>query len=96
MGTSFDGNDVNNIFKFFLNICIRIYYFIFLLIQAKNKMHQKSWVNPGIITYCKQKGNYKRNHRIIIIIIIIVIVTIIIILLLHLILHITLKYSLWL
>jgi len=39
MGTRFYGNDVNKIFKSFINIFLRIYYFIFLLVQAKNKVN---------------------------------------------------------
>jgi len=52
----FDGNDVNKIFNCFLNIFLRIYYSSFPLIQAKNKMKQNSWITPGIITFCKHKG----------------------------------------
>ena len=40
--TVFDGNDVNKIFNSFLNICLRIYYSSFPLIQAKSKMNQNS------------------------------------------------------
>jgi len=70
----FDGNDVNKIFNFFLNIFLRIYYSSFPLTQVKSKMNQNSWFTPGIITSCKHKRElYKRNYRIIIIIIIIII-----------------------
>jgi len=55
VGTGFDGNDVNKIFKSFLNIFLRIYYSSFPLIQAKNKMNQNSWITPGIITFCKHE-----------------------------------------
>jgi hypothetical protein len=48
----FDGNDVNKIFNSFVNICLRIYYSSFPLIQAKNKMNQNSWITSGIITSC--------------------------------------------
>jgi hypothetical protein len=51
----FDGNDVNTIFKSFLNIFLRIYYSSFLLSQAKSKINKNSWITPGIITSCKHK-----------------------------------------
>jgi hypothetical protein len=42
-------------FSTLLNILLRIYYSSFPLIQAKNKMKQKSWITPAIITSCKYK-----------------------------------------
>ena len=50
-----DGNDVDRIFKTFLNIFLRIYYYSFPLTQVKNKINQNSWIIPGIITSCKHK-----------------------------------------
>ena len=55
----FDGNDVNKIFKSFLNIFLTIYYSIFSLFQAKNKINQNSWIIPGIITACNIRDKYK-------------------------------------
>jgi hypothetical protein len=50
-----DVNDINKVFNSFLYIFLRIYYSSFPLSQAKNKMKQKSWITPGIITSCKHK-----------------------------------------
>jgi len=55
MGKIFDGNDVNNVFKSFVNIFLKIHYSSFPLFQAKIKMNQNSWIVPGIITCCKHK-----------------------------------------
>jgi len=52
----FDGNDVNKIFNYFINIFLSIYYSIFPLIQTKNKRNQNSWITPGIITSSKHTG----------------------------------------
>jgi hypothetical protein len=51
----FDGNDVNKIYNYFLNIFLRVYSSSFPLIQAKNKRNHNSWITPGIITSCKHK-----------------------------------------
>ena len=60
-GLVFDGNDVNKIFNYFLNIFLRIYYSRFPLIQTKNKMNQNSRITPGIITSCKHRRElYKK------------------------------------
>jgi hypothetical protein len=39
----------------FSTIFLRIYYFSFPLIQAKNKRNQNSWITPGTTTSCKYK-----------------------------------------
>jgi hypothetical protein len=60
----FDGNDVNKIFNYVLNIFLRNYYSSFPLIQAKSKTNQNSWITPGIITSCKHKRElYKELHN---------------------------------
>jgi hypothetical protein len=53
----FHGNDVNLIFKSFLNTFLRIYYSSFPLTQVKSKMTQNSWITSGITTFCKHKRN---------------------------------------
>ena len=56
----FDGNDVNKICKYFLNIFLRIIYSSFPLIQAKIKMNPNSWIAPKIIiSYEHKRELYK-------------------------------------
>ena len=57
----FDGNDVNKICKYFLNIFLRIIYSRFPLIQAKIKMNPNSWITTRIIISYEHKSELHKE-----------------------------------
>ena len=66
----FEGNDVNIIFNFFLNVFLLHYYSSFLVITASKLSNHNSWITSGIRTSCKHKRDLyielrnNKNHTI--------------------------------
>jgi hypothetical protein len=62
-GMVFDENYVNEAFKIFLNIFLRIHYHSFPLMQTNKQSNRNSWISPGILFSCKHKRDLYTQLR---------------------------------